>query len=194
MLVDPAGPRPGPRSPRTPVRHRGASEPSHVARETWSTPRAHGLRPESRGALIETEGFRTAAPIAGDSWLTMRTLESGPRSPRTSGRACRNSGTGPCFPGELVDPAGPRTRSRVAWECWSTLRALGHWTESPGTSGNPPGHRSQVQVIWASRTNPQAIGPEAESPGRAGRPRLHLDSSGGRQGELVDTLGPRTWA
>ena len=130
---------PGRDSSGTAGRNRGPSDPSTSRlgelvtpwtlppeRESLGRARQH-RRPSDPGTslpgrLVNTERSQTHACVARESWSTPQALESGPRSPRTSGQACGTSDMG-----------------RVCQDSWSTPRTLGNGPESPRRSGRPRG-------------------------------------------------------
>ena len=123
---------PGTEMPGAASQHRGPryTGPSHPG--GLVDPAGPRPDPETPGRTGRPRG--TTDP-SDSRWSFPQALEHGPRSPGTSGRACRPSGMGPSLLGVLVDPEGPGTRARVSRESSSIPRALGHRPEAPGTFG-----------------------------------------------------------
>ena len=141
--------------------------------------------------------------------MTPHSLEPGPRSHGTSGRACWTSTMGPSLPGQLldperhcmpsepstsppgvrVDPAGPRTLVKVARVSWSTHWSLGHGSEWPRRSGKPRGPRTRAQDARDSWSTLRDLGPERESSRTAGRHRGSSETGPSRPVQLVDSAG-----
>ena len=128
--------------------------------------------PRQPGELVDTEGLRTPAPAAWNSWSTLRTLGRKREWSGTAGPPFRPLEPGQSRPGYLVDPRG-----------------LGHGPESPLGPGRPrrpsePGpsrqrHRvelagpgTRARVARDCFSTPPALGQKRESPGRVGRHRV----------------------
>ena len=84
-----------PESPETAGRHAVTQTRAGVARDIWSTLQALELSLSWPGQLVDTVGPRKRAQFAWDSWLTPRTPQDGPNSPRTAARRHSTSDTGP---------------------------------------------------------------------------------------------------
>ncbi|RKM63736.1 hypothetical protein C0215_19690, partial [Clostridioides difficile] len=108
-------------------------------RESWSTPRALGDRPDSPGELVDPAGRRERARVPQDSWSTPQVLGPGSVYHGTSGRNRRPSDKSVIHPGGLIDPSGPCSWVRVTRDSWLTPRVFGTGAESRGTAGQLPG-------------------------------------------------------
>ena len=154
QLVDPADPRTrswvawdslstthalGPRYilPRSARRHRGPSDWSRLARESWSTRGNSDTGANHPGELVDPTGPPTRAQVVQDTWSTPRELAPLPESPRTAGRTHGPSELGTSHPGMFVKPADLRTPELVTLDSWSTTREHGPRSEMPRTAGPP---------------------------------------------------------
>ena len=128
--------------------------------------------PSHTRQLVESAGTRRRAPVARDSWSTLRALGPMHEWPGRDGRACGSSEPGRSRPGELVN-----------------TRTLSHGPSCLGRLLNTVGPRARAGDSRESLSTPQAIGRGSLSPGTAARPFGPRDLSASRQGQMFDTEG-----
>ena len=118
---------------------------SQVARDSWSTPQALGVEPESP----RTSGWHarpwSLAQVSFETLSTPRALRTGPESPKISGPQRDPWNPSASRRGLLVDPSGTQTQARVTRESWSTLGASVQ-ARVPWDSCSTPWHLTRSRV------------------------------------------------